>query len=76
MSDENGVVTEGMGGKSGWLGLGELKRSGKGGMSGAAGRGGGGGFVGEEGIGKFGKGSTGRGGGSESWMSLGVSWSP
>ena len=61
-----------MGGKSGWLGLGELKRSGKGGLSGSAGRGDGGGFVGEEGMGKLGKGSGGRGAGNVSGMSPGV----
>ena len=58
-SDENGVVTEGRGGKSGWVGRGELKMFGKGGLSGGK-------FAGEEGTGKFGKGSTGKGGGAES----------
>ena len=65
-------MTDGMGGKSGCLGLGELKRSGKGGLSESAGREGGGGFVGEEGMGKLGKGSGGRGAGNVSGMSPGV----
>lgn len=71
-SDENGVVTEGRGGKSGWVGRGELKMFGKGGLSGADW----GKFAGEEGTGKFGKGSTGKGGGTESWGTLGASLSP
>ena len=45
---------------------------GKGGLSGADW----GGFAEEEGTGKFGKDSTGKGGGTESWGTLGSSLSP
>ena len=64
------VATEGGGGKTGGSGLGELKISGKGGLSGTAGTLGGAGGCFKGGKGKLGKASAG------SWAFLDTSSSP